>query len=303
MTYNEDFAPVDDVQAVEDPSYPVAFGVELTPKIQGIGIALLGLVGAFFLYTRVVQPAQEEKTEIEQRVADKEEILRNQEASLEEIESVRAELERALEKREAIYSLLGDASSLDTLLLDINQVIKSSNASIERAIATDFDTLNATQLASFGLTPTQIQRIRTEFAEDPIRQRLFYTSELWQFNPDSASGVIQDELYGPELLGKLERQVVEINLRSLFGQAQTIIRNLERLEPLVIIRDFEQEWAEINDVDDELLQGLTRPLETNFTLEVLVPVGDPREPPELPEPEATEEGEGEAGEGTADGGS
>jgi type IV pilus assembly protein PilO len=49
MTFSEDFAPIEGDQDLElEPSYPVAFGIELTPKVQGIALALLGVGGHFF---------------------------------------------------------------------------------------------------------------------------------------------------------------------------------------------------------------------------------------------------------------
>ncbi|MEO0984585.1 MAG: hypothetical protein AAFY20_03445 [Cyanobacteria bacterium J06639_14] len=293
MTYGDDFVPIDD-PALEGPSYPTVFGVELSPKIQGILLALLGLAGAFFLFTQLVQPVQQRQAELAERVAGKEDTLANREENLQKVEEAQAELDRVLTQREGIYSLLGDPSSLDTLLLDVNQQIKASNASIEQAIAQDFDNVGGTQLANLGLTATQIDRFRTAFAEDPLVQRTFYTSELWEFSPTGLSGILQDESYGPELTGKLERQVVQVSFRSLFPQAQNIIRNMERLEPLLIIRDFEQKWVDLDgdlDAEDLVTLGLTRPLQTDFTMEVLVPVGDPREPPEVPDPAEAEEGE------------
>ena len=294
MTYGDDFVPVDDA-ALEGPSYPTVFGIQLSPKVQGILLALLGLGAAFFVFRQFVQPVRQTQSELAERVAGKEDTLANREENLRRVEEVQAELDKVLDQREAIYSLLGDESSLDTLLLDVNQQIKSSNASIEQAIAQDFDNTSGVQLASQGLTPTQIERFRTLTVEDPILQRIFYTSELWQFSPTGLSGVIQDESYGPELTGRLERQVVAVSFRSLFPQAQAIIRNMERLEPLLIIRDFQQNWVDLEgSLDAEDLVGLTRPLETNFTMEVLVPIGDPREPPTVPDPAESEEGEEEA---------
>ena len=297
MTYGDDFVPIDDAQALEGPTYPTVFGIELSPRIQGILIALLGLAAAFFLFRQFVQSVQEEQSEIAARVANKEETLANREENLQRVEEVQEELDRVLTQREGIYNLLGDPASLDTLLLDVNQQIKASNASIEDAIARDFDNTGGAQLATLGLTATQIERVRTAFADDPLLQRTFYTSELWQFSPSGLSGVVQDEFYGPELVGKLERQVVTVSFRSLFPQAQNIIRNMERLEPLLILRDFEQRWVELEgSVDAEDLVGVTRPLETTFTMEVLVPIGDPREPPAVVEPdEEGEEGEDEEG--------
>jgi len=73
MTASGDFLPLDENRGQEEvaPTYPVVFGVELTPKIQGIALAVLGLIGAYALYNFVVQPVQEQKTVLEGEVAQK----------------------------------------------------------------------------------------------------------------------------------------------------------------------------------------------------------------------------------------
>lgn len=294
MTFTDDFVPVEEVEALEGPSYPVVFGIELTPKVQGIALAVLGLGAAVFLFTRVVAPLQTEKNALQDRIDEKENTLANQEESLRQIEEVQAELDRVLTQREGIYSLLGDPTSLDTLLLDTNQQIEKSNASIAGAIAGDLSQAQSATLTSIGLSQQQVDRIIQEFASDPVAQRQAFTSELFGFDPVGLSGPVGEE-YGPELSGKLERQIVEVSFRGLFNQTQNILYNLERLEPLLIIRDFNQEFAQLPegiDADEEDFNRLgIRPLNTSFTMEVLVPLGDPREPPEPPAPEEPAEGE------------
>ncbi|NJL03088.1 MAG: hypothetical protein HC910_21895 [Spirulinaceae cyanobacterium SM2_1_0] len=79
----------------------------------------------------------------------------------------------------------------------------------------------------------------------------------------------------PELANKLNRQTVEVSMQALFPQTLNILRNIERLEPLIIIRDVQQEIASPPEgVSEEQLAGLTRLLNTSVTLEVLV--GDRR---------------------------
>ena len=46
MTVGDDFIPVEEGQELDEPSYPTVFGISLTPVVSGIGIAVLGLVGA-----------------------------------------------------------------------------------------------------------------------------------------------------------------------------------------------------------------------------------------------------------------
>ncbi|MEM1308777.1 MAG: hypothetical protein AAF892_03660 [Cyanobacteria bacterium P01_D01_bin.71] len=291
MTFTDDFVPVDDAEELEGPSYPTAFGIELTPKVQGIALAVLGVGGAIFLFTRLVSPVQSNLTEIRQRVEEKETTLANQEASLRQIEEVQAELDRVLTQREGIYSLLGDSTSFDTLLLDTNQQIEKSNATIAGAIAGNLGAAQSAQLTALGLSQQQIDRIFQEVAEDPAVQRALFTSELFTFNPVGLPAPIGEE-YGPELSGKLERQIVNVSFSGLFNQTQSVLFNLERLEPLLIIRDFSQTFSDIDGIDEEEANRLgIRPLDTNFTMEVLVPLGDPREPPVPPEPAPPAEGE------------
>jgi type IV pilus assembly protein PilO len=304
MTYNDDFIPVENADDLEGPAYPTAFGMELSPKVLGIALAVLGIGGALFLFTRLVSPVQTQINEIEQRIAEKENTLANQAESLRQIEAVQAELDSALTQREGIYSLLGDPTSLDVLLLDTNQQVEKSNASIAGAIAGDLAQAQGATLTSIGLSEEQVNRIIQEFAADPVAQRQAFTSELFGFDPVGLSTPIGEE-YGPELSGKLERQIVSVNFRGLFNQTQNILYNLERLEPLLIIRDFNQEFADIpagvEATEEDFNRLGIRPLETSFTMEVLVPVGDPREPPQLPEPEAPAEGEaGAEGEAAAE---
>jgi len=292
MTFTDDFVPVDDADALDSPSYPSAFGIELTPKVQGIGLAVLGVGGAIFLFTRLVSPVQADLRELQTRIEEKETTLENQAASLRRIEEVQAELDEVLTQREGIYSLLGDPTSFDTLLLDTNQQIEKSNATIAGAIAGNLTAAQSATLTAIGLSQQQVNRVIQELAEDPVAQRAAFTSELFSFNPVGLPEPIGEE-YGPELSGKLERQLVEVQFRGLFNQTQNILYNLERLEPLLIIRDFDQSFADTpGDISEEELNRLgIRPLETAFTMEVLVPLGDPREPPTPPAPEAPAEGE------------
>jgi type IV pilus assembly protein PilO len=298
MTATGDFLPAEDDQQLEQlgPTYPTAFGVEFTPKIQAILLGLLGLGGAFAIYNFLVKPVVEERQALEAQVAEKELQIEQQEASLQEIAALQAELDQAIQQRVAIYSLLGDQETLDTLLLDINQQIQNSNASISDVLRTDFDRLDGGQLAALGLNREQVEQVRTQFADDPILQRQIYTSELMNYAPGPATLVTDGP---PELSGKLQRYTVDIDMQALFPQTLSILRNLERLEPLVVVRDLQQSIASPpSGASEEDLIGVSRLLDTTFTLDVLVPAIDPAQPPEPPPaPEGEEGGEPAAPEG------
>lgn len=290
MTASGDFLPADDNQALDvGPTYPTAFGIELTPKVQGIAIAVLGLIGSFVLYNFVVKPVQEQKTALEGEVAQKQAQVDQQRASLQDRAALQAELNSALEQRVGVYSLLGGPQTLDTLLLDINQQIQNSNAAIADVLRANPASLDNAQLAALGLTREQIQRVKTQFAATPQVQKQLFSSELLRFNPSPPEPVTDR---GPELNGKLERVTVDVSMQALFPQTLSIMRNIERLEPLIIIKDVQQSIAPPPaDTTEEDLLGISRLLLTDFTLEVLVPVGDPSIPPEPPPPPAPAEGE------------
>ncbi|WP_346293562.1 hypothetical protein [Sphaerothrix gracilis] len=301
MTVSEDFIPVENNQDLEaGPSYPVAFGVELNPRIQGILIAILGLIGAFALFNYLVKPVQETKQALQATIEEKEAQLAQQQASVEQLEELRAELDQTIQQRVELYGLLGDPESLDTLLLDTNRLVKDSNSNLNSIIEDNLRALYVPNvLQQFGFSQGQIQQVLNKILTSP-GLRSWYEAELYQFDPSEAQ-IVQDESLGPELAGKLERQTINVGIQGLYGQTQAVIRNLERLEPLVLIRNLQQEIAPLDsDISEDDVKGLFRPLNTTFTLEVLVPVGDPTEvpPPPPPPPEEGEQpAEGEPAEG------
>lgn len=291
MTVTGDYIPAEENQELDlGPTYPVVFGLELTPKIQGILIALLGVLGAFAIWNFLVQPVQTQRATLESEVESKEQQLAQQRASLANRAELEAELDQALNNRIGVYSLLGDPASLDTLLIDINQQIDNSNAAISDVVNANLDQANINQiLQTVGFTQDQVQAIRNRIVANP-NIRNYYASKLYQFDPQPVT-LVDDGSLGPELDGKLERQQVSVGFQALFPQTQAILRNLERLEPLVVLRDFDQEIAPPGPgITEEDLEGLFRPLNTTLTLEVLVPVNNPAEPPPVSEA-ASAEGE------------
>jgi type IV pilus assembly protein PilO len=293
MTAAGDFLPEENQEFEEglEPTYPTAFGIQFTPVIQGVLIFLLGLLGAFAFYRFLVGPAREEKAQLESQVEEKELQVAQQQANLRKIEEVEAELDRAVDQRVAIYSLLGNKQSLETLLLDINQQIENSNAAIADVVRSDLNRVQTPQLSALGLTPQQVQQINEATAENPALQKLLYTSELFQFSPQGVE-IIEDGSLGEELDGKLQRYTVEVSMQALFPQTLSILRNLERLEPLIVIRDFQQSPQPPEGFNEEDLVGITPMLQSDFTLQVLVPVNEPTDLPPPPEPEADQGSDG-----------
>jgi len=70
-------------------------------------------------------------------------------------------------------------------------------------------------------------------------------AQLLQFTPDAAaSGPITDSSLGPELNGKLKRQVTSVAFRGTFSETLEIFRQLDRFQTLLAVRDLTIERLE-----------------------------------------------------------
>jgi hypothetical protein len=105
-------------------------------------------------------------------------------------------------------------------------------------------------------------------------------AKLVQFTPDKETTVIQDNSFGTAVDGKLKRQTYNVIIEGTFPQIQAIFSNLERLEPLLAVRDFKSE-----PVDTQVLallptkgnQGQIIPVtkmkvKTEFKLDAIIPL-------------------------------
>jgi type IV pilus assembly protein PilO len=262
MTVTGDFLPEENQQQTA-PEYPTAFGIPLSPTVIGVVIGVLGLVGAVYLVVRVLMPALENAETLQNDIAAKEQQLANQAGAQQQIDAAEDDLEAALAQRAAVYSLFASSETLDTLIIDINQQITPTNAGIQD---------RRQRLIQAGADPDLVG------------------ARLAGFIPqEDESGVITDGTYGPEVDGKLERQVVEVQLQGDFNQIQSIIRNMERLEPLLLLQDFNMEVSDINEEFSDIVG--TQILDTTFSLVALTPTGSPDELPTIQPPQPPAEGE------------
>lgn len=267
MTLSGDFIPAED-DLYDEPSNPVVFGIELTPKVLGILAALAGIGLAIFLFQRFVQPVRLSNQELRRVIAEKEQQLATQSERLEEIAKLEEDRDAALVQRRNVYSLFADESSMDTLLLDINQRIKNSNATIGAA---------RNQVKARGIPPILIE------------------AQLRRFDP-SGEVVIQDGSLGAEVDGKLKRQTYSVDFAGDFAQTQAILGNIERLEPLLLLKDFSLSSSEtvtetvLNSQGQVVGQPKQR-ITSTFAVDALIPTGDPSVPPEIAPPPAPAEGE------------
>lgn len=129
--------------------------------------------------------------------------------------------------------------------------------------------------------------------------------ELVSFKPVGAITVVADGSLGAGVNGRLKRQQFDLTVKGNFGATQSLLRDLERLQPLLVIRalnsslvedqfvvdivDIKQEGGETVATGQATAQGKDA-LETSFSLDAILPMS-PDEVAALNPEEETPEGE------------
>lgn len=116
-------------------------------------------------------------------------------------------------------------------------------------------------------------------------------AKLVSFTPaPGPATVITDGSLGPEVNGKLKRKEITVNLEGTYEQTQSIMRSIERLQPLMLVQNYNSQLDRSTQkvtVDQRgRLVPTSRPetnLKTSFKLQALVPApataGTPAKPP------------------------
>jgi type IV pilus assembly protein PilO len=271
-----DFIPPDDADFIDEPSNPVVFGIELSPTILAVLIVLLGFGGAAYGFVKLVQPVATRNATLREEIASKEGQLASQSQQLKDIAKIEAELKAAMDRRRSVYSLFANEKTMDTLLLDINQRIESSNAALNGV---------RSQVVDRGIPPVLVE------------------AQLQDFSPGEQA-VLADGSMGDAVNGKLKRETYGVKFSGDYAQTQSILRNLERLEPLLVVRDFSMTTGEpvLETVIGPTGQVVARPktkIETSFQIDALMPTASADVPPEIaPPPAPPADGSAPPAEGT-----
>jgi type IV pilus assembly protein PilO len=233
----------------ESPNYPSAFGITFTPKISGVIAGVVGILGATWLLLNVVQPTWEQNQQLRSDVESKESQVQQQQALQKKIAQRQLELQQANQQNKQVLSLFATEKTLDTLLLDLNSFVKARNGRL-----TNYEPGGGGQ----------------------------------QGTPE-AEGIVNDGSLGPAVNGKLKRQMYNVELEGSFVAIQSILRSFERLQTLLLIRDFNAEVSQapslkvinrgqvvpvIKTPNGRDIPTAQPPLRTTFKLEVLMPVTD-----------------------------
>lgn len=284
MTVSDDFIP-GDPNFEDAPTYPVIFGVALTPMVSGVLLAIAGIGAATYLLLNFVQPEWERYQALEQKVTEKKDQVSRQEAILKEIAKAKEELDIAKRKRSEVLSLFANESTFNTLLLDINRQIEQRNAETAQARQTKLAACPAWVRSNLKEVETQMGDLATK-------------ASLKKFTPDpKGGGIINDGSYGALVNNKLKRQIVSVSLEGNYNQTQSIMRSIERLQPLLVFKNFELiqdkgKGGRLFEIQGNTIRFLSEcqpdsKLITSFQLEALQPLTDADRAAIAPPPAAT----------------
>ncbi len=131
--------------------------------------------------------------------------------------------------------MFANQTSLNTLLLDLSRIIESANALVKQYEA---------------------------------------RAQLQRFVPgNQADEALADGSFGARVNGKLKRRIFNIAFAGTFEQTESILRNIERLQPLLTIKDYQSTLAPRTPTDAKGrgVRG-SAVINTSFQLLAIMPV-------------------------------
>lgn len=219
------------------PASPVLFGIAFTPKIIGILVGVIGLAGAGYMFINLLMPAWESYQQQQAKSSELQGQIDQKKANIKQINQVKDELAQAKQQKVQVLGLFANEKSLDTLLLDMNRLVESGN------------------------TSTSVNAVR---------------AKLKKFVPVSSKPEpIIDGTLGVLVDGKLQRSTINAEITGSYEQTQSIIRNIERLQPLLILKEYQSTVAPLelkSALDKTPMQVGPTVINTSFQLQVLMPL-------------------------------
>lgn len=214
------------------------FGLKLTPQVQAIGIAVLGLLVAGGLGYQFVLPEFQKGGEFKQKLTESKQTQQQLQAQIQKKAEAEAKQEEAKQRRANVTAMFASDATANTLLLDMTQLVNRINAGVQG------DDLKA-KITKFEPYLPPPAAAAAQAARDP--------------------DILADTSFGPSLPGKLRRKKFKVEFEGNFAQTRNFMRNLELLQSLLVVRNLKSE-----------LPQSTQPLEVDFVKGKIVPVAQPQ---------------------------
>ncbi len=248
----------------------------ITPQIQGIAIALVGVALAGVVGWKLILPAMTQTQELEAKITELNNNIEGQKKRKAKLQEVTNQLESAKQEKENVMALFGKSDFLETLLFDVNKIV------VEKHKGT-------------------IQKF------NPVQK----SKSGWIFGETDAAAGAQPAAAppadgaaaappGPKLSEAIKGVTIQVEMQGKWEQQQAALQDLERLPAMVLMDEF---VLEVDRSDQKLLsskpnqfipQGEPK-LNTSFNLLAVVPLpAEQLEKLAAPPPEEKKEGEAPA---------
>ncbi|MBE9187387.1 pilus assembly protein PilO [Microcoleus sp. LEGE 07076] len=266
MTVSNEFIPSGG-QAEETGGQEI-FGIKLTPQVQAIAIAVLGLGVAGYLGYQFVLPEWQKSSELNQKILESKQTQVQLQAQIQKKAEAEAKQEEAKQRRAQVTAMFASDASANTLLLDMTQLVNKINAGVQG------DDLKA-KITKFEPDVPPAAATAAPGAPDP--------------------DILSDTSFGPSLAGKLRRKKYKVEFEGNFAQTRNFMRNLELMQSLLVVRNLKSELLASNQaIEIDFLKGKIVPVEqpqtkikTAFDLHALLPLKEEEKPPTpVPSPAA-----------------
>jgi type IV pilus assembly protein PilO len=250
MTSPNEFTPT---RGQEEVGTRGVFGIKLTPQVQAIGIAVLGLVIAGALFYQFVLPEFQKGREIKQKIDESKQMQQQLQVLIQQKAESEVKRSEAKQRRANVTAMFATDASANTLLFDMTQLVNRINAGVQgdgfKAKITKFEP--DIPLAAATVVPTAL-------------------------NPD----ILTHTSFGSFLVGKLRRKKFKVEFEGNFAPTRNLMRNLELMQSLLVVRNLTSELLSSTQVIKVIfLKGKRislRPsqtvIKTAFDLHVLLPL-------------------------------
>ena len=252
MTASNEYIPSG--SQVEEPVQEL-FGIKLTPQVQAIAIAVVGLGVAGGIGYQFVMPEMQKTAAIQQKISEAKTTQLSLQAQIQKKAEAESKQEQAKQRREDVTAMFASDAGSTTLLLDVNQLVNKINAGIQgdqgKAKLTKFEPEVFPAGAPVAVGPGAV-------------------------DPD----ILKDTSFGPSLAGKLRRKKYKVEFEGNFAQTRSFMRNLELMQSLLVVKNLKSELAEPSQtIEVDVLKGKIVPVQrpqtkikTAFDLHALLPL-------------------------------
>jgi type IV pilus assembly protein PilO len=236
------------------------FGIKLTPQVQAIAIAVLGVGVAGYIGYQFVMPEMQKGDEINQKISAAKQTQLQLQAQIQKKAEAEAKQEEAKQRRANVTAMFASDAGANTLLLDMTQLVNRINAGLQG------------DEAKAKLTKFEPYSLPTTAATVPGAP-----------DPD----ILSDTSFGPSLAGKLRRKKYKVEFEGNFAQTRNFMRNLELMQSLLVVKNLKSELAVTNQaIEVDFLKGKIVPIappqtkiKTAFDLHALLPLKQEEKPP------------------------